>query len=439
MTGPLTNPDLVLVFGVVIAVALWAPFVILRVRRNPSLGWRALFLVSALEAFVSMPSTRVGPIEVGPFDAVIYLIFAVAIIRARDLNRWPVAMIAVLGIFALNIARSLGEFGVGGAELAFRAELFFLAAVIFGATLDASDLERLLSDIRTLALVYAGAAVSRWLGLTEGVDTFDTVFLESRAVPAAYAATMAIGMLYSLWVWLTRRAGRSALAFAVLLGVFVVLTQHRSVWVATLVGLAVLIVVQPAARLRKHQTIAGATAAIVGFLALGPSVWGDLVRVLEASASDDRTWQWRVDGWGRMWSQHLERGPESFLLGSVYGTPWDATSSRALEGRVGTSPHNFYVRSSIRLGIVAALIIVWKYMSTVARAGRSRTSVGALIAALLVQQLVYSIPYDPTLPMALIFGASLAWVRVLGHSSGPDPTPSVAPRGVQEVPFRRIR
>ena len=113
MTGRLSNPDTFLMLGALLGIAMLAPFVILAVRRNPSLGWRAVLLVLALEAFVPMPSTRVGPIEVGPLDAVIYMILAVAMLRAHELRRWPVAIIVVIGIFALNILRSFGQFGIG--------------------------------------------------------------------------------------------------------------------------------------------------------------------------------------------------------------------------------------------------------------------------------------------------------------------------------------
>jgi hypothetical protein len=400
------TPDGFLMLLALFAVLLLAPFVVQLVVAKPSYGWRAAFIVLGAGAFVSLPSTSVGPIAVNARDLVVYLVLAAGLWRCHERSRWPTALLLVLAIFVLSVLRSFATFGIGGADLAFRAELTFIGAAIFGVSLAPSDLEPLLRDVRRLAYVFVVALLTRWAGLTDGIDSYDEAFFESRAVPAIYAATMAMALIYSLWSWLERRPeGRPALA-TVVLATCVVLTRHRSVWVAAFIGLVVLLLLFRSDRHRRDRAAAVTVSAGVLVMLIGPGLFGDLFSTLEQSASDTRTWEWRVDGWRTIWTQHVARGPISMMVGTEYGHPWIDTTQATGHS---VSPHNFYVRVAVRLGLVAATIIVWMYVRVFSAAIRSTSSAGALVAALIAVQLAYFLLYDPDLAMALVAGALVSW------------------------------
>jgi O-antigen ligase len=375
-----------------------------------------------------------GPFSVFLNDGVAVLLAAGAVARLVQLRRpsWSQLWIAGLGLLVLALTlRGGAELGVQAAVNEARKYLYFLSAAAYFSTVPP---RRVLFDrLGVYWLLAAGAlvvlAVVRWAALAVGVS--GGVLGEGtslRVLSSAPTLLIAQACFIGLASWarsrgLLTRAGVACSALTVLF------LQHRTVWVVLVIGGAVL--------LTRDRGLRRGVVLLVGVLVAGLSVAAFTVleapdnRVsagLERSATNSDTFEWRYEGWREL----VEAGPSEYDE-ILFGLPFGSGYARQVgQDTVEVSPHNFYLETYLRLGVVGLLGIfgllarlLWLLRRAVGGPGLLDDHV---LFVLLVSACVYNLTYAPALFDGLLLGLAAsaaarrrAHVAAVGEQAAPVP------------------
>lgn len=187
------------------------------------------------------------------------------------------------------------------------------------------------------------------------------------------------------------------------IAVFVaILCQHRSVWAA--VGLASILVFSRLRGAALARTLLCAYfLGSLAFVLVASGVLDSLLAEFQYSVSSAGTYEARVDTWGTLVAESIERGPWSVVFGEPFGFGYERVSGGQL---VTFAPHNWYVSIFLRLGLVG----LFCFLALLAIAGRSlsRRRGGLAPAMVLVALIVYCWSYS----MPWYISPALAWVLV---------------------------
>lgn len=213
---------------------------------------------------------------------------------------------------------------------------------------------------------------------TQGFSPGAPAFYGARPVAAHIALLILVGFVLVLVD--QDIAAKIRLPLASFLGVSVVLTQHRSVWVALLIVLAlasVMVLGGSLARLSAVPVVvtgafflAALLLPYVGIQILPGSASSSAVPGANglpevAQSSDTLHWRWE------MWSSRLE-SPRSVLQwlvgGSAGQTPAFGPSSDVMNP--GNSAHSMFIDVQIMLGLVGLAIVLWLFYLAVLKVRR---------------------------------------------------------------------
>ena len=397
-------------------------------------GWSLLFAI---------PRIEVAGIGVDPVDVANLVALGAAVIRMRRGPRgWQWALLGAVALIVIGTVRGIVQLG-DGALLGFRLELYFVLPALFVATLPAATSARLIRLVVLFGVGIALVAVVRWVLFALGVSGYSgggnypipRVIDSSTALWVAFAG---VASSVALIERATSPARWKLQAVALITLAVVVLAQHRSVWVATAIMLAVAL-----AMTRRRWLVKAAVAviAVVGVLAIEVLGLGEAGQVGESFAyatTSTNTWVWRLDRWANVWSTHADRGIEAIVLGSGYGYGW-------VTGVIGTweaSPHNGFLQIAVRIGIVGALLVFAPYVAALRRLRRGGGTLGRITWLWVVGALVYYIPYSGNMLTGVLLGLAIASsaspstaaadapahdAGAIGRGGSPAGAPSVAP------------
>ncbi|MCK0090484.1 hypothetical protein MWU77_06755 [Rhodococcus sp. F64268] len=179
-----------------------------------------------------------------------------------------------------------------------------------------------------------------------------------RPITSGQAVALAACVVVSLWTW---RATKRRLYLPLSLGaaICVVVAQHRSVWVALAAALVVSLLA-----IEVHHRLVTIFATCVGAVSIillsNGGLLGQIPDLLSSSASDSRTYAGRVYDWLVLINRSVRSGPQTIIFGFPSGTGWWRYREDGL--RIGYIPHNWYVATYLRVGIVGLvgmLAIAW--------------------------------------------------------------------------------
>jgi O-Antigen ligase len=363
-------------------------------------------------AFVAAPSLPVG-LQLSTNDLAFGLLAASLAVRVlfigvpRDRTAY-LPWLALGGVFFFSLVTGLMEFGTKAGVEARPNFYFWMAGLYFAGFSYPPDVLKKLQRV----LLWCGwgvvlVVIYRWVGLKYGFVSHRVVEeagagTEFRVVGSGPALFLAfVGIAY-LAIWL--RGGRLLVlgSAAVMLGLVLVL-QHRSVWVATLGGLAVLAWHERSTVSRKLLPILAmglATVALVAtFIAVNPS--SRLLETITNSATSatkaQGTQMDRLLGWEDLLTDFARARPRNWVIGKPYGTGY----RRFVQGREEEySPHNFFVQLMLRLGIAGLLLFLWTHFALRRQlrlcmsSGAIHPGLGAAFLAILAASLLYYIPYQ---------------------------------------------
>jgi hypothetical protein len=431
--------ELLLLGLVLLAAAAAAIAVVEALVRRAELGAALLLGATLLSAILveRVPSvTLPGGIRVQLHDAVFALVLAAGILRMlrmprfAPLQRWVVLLCIML---LLSLVRGAMAFGPQHAIAEFRLFLAFISGALYFATFAPSA--RLNDQIGKLWLATSIPMMIlvclRWLDTLAGIDL--GVPAEQFGADAAvkvlngpYTFFLANAALLTVPFWQGRdERARRLLRLGMLLLLFVVLLNRRTVWLTMIIGIAVLMV--RGRRLRRRavaMVIGGVLLAVAAYVALGGSSGEDSAL---RPAAGTGTLDWRIQGWTELLGGLSDR-PMEWLIGEPIGSGF----TRVVQGlEVQAEPHNFYVMTMLRAGVVGLLALIALTFGLLRALWRAPPGGGdglltpGVFPALLAMQAVWFLTWIPGMEQGIITG--LAVGLVVAHSRGAAAVPQSRP------------
>lgn len=322
--------------------------------------------------FVKQPYIQVG-LQIYPNDLIsLFVLLSLAIgfiYRPLPITEGPfVLWLAFGGTIILSLIVGLDEYGrYAGTEV--RPFFYLWVAGLYCSATDfrESDLRRIGRWCTWSAYAFIAIAIYFWVGIESGFinrkEVFDyagggTVFRPVGSHAAFFVAAVA---LVQTMAWLrgtgTRFSGWHAVAFIA----FVTILQHRSVWIAAVIGLSCVFFLERR-HLQKRLPMLLAFALISSLvisLAAGVGYFDELTRrMLQSTLSmtdHQGTFAARVDGWERL----IETWVESSMQTIVFGFPFGRGYTRMYYGQlIEFAPHNFYLDLVLRVGLVGLVLFL---------------------------------------------------------------------------------
>jgi hypothetical protein len=374
-------------------------------------------------------SLLTSPVRVGPNDLVVVVLLTAAVarlLRARRLAPVHWMLIAFLALVVWSIARGAGPHGIPAAVAEGRKYLQFTSALLYFSTVEFRH--DLFGRIGRLWLVFTAVlcsiTVARWVGNAAGMTSgFFAGYSNVRVIPAAMTLTLAQGAILAFPLLLQR--DRLLLRFVTpTLFAFVLLLQHRTVWIAAAAGTFYLLWRERALAKRALTVLAVALGILS---ALSFTVFDDennqISEQLATSAQSTGTFEWRYEGWVALFRDSGPRDAEEQLTGLPFGTGWTRVLS---PGRVvDVSPHNFYIETFLRTGALGVALLLAVYLLSLratTNGSRDNFPLGLLLTpttlhVTVAMQLIYFITYSPDFAQAMLLGlaASIATVSSRGY------------------------
>jgi hypothetical protein len=366
-------------------------------------------------------SVLTSPVRVGPPDLVVVVLLAAAaarLLRARRLTVPQRFILVMLALIFWSIARGAGAYAMPTAVAEGRKFLQVISALLYFSTVEfRRDLFDRFGKLWLLAASALGAiTIARWIGNAAGLRSgfFESSATNARVLGASMTLVLAQAALISFPLLLRRdRLLYRLLAPAFL--VFVVVLQHRTVWIATIAGTVYLLWRE---RALAKRALGALTAALVLFGALSLTLLNtdeqdDVTGQLADSAQSTGTLEWRYQGWTALLSDSGPRNTEEVLTGMPFGTGW----ARALSAQnvVDVSPHNFYLETFLRIGLLGLAALLATYylaLKATRRFPEHRSQDGLLSPSILhvavAMQMIYSITYSPDFAQAMLLGLAAA-------------------------------
>jgi hypothetical protein len=424
---------LLVAFALVGAIA--ALLLLDRMIRDIGFTAGVLLVVSGVVVIVGEPpGVNVGGFQLTINDVLMGFVGSAFAARMLRRVRFPVAARFLTGILVLvvwSLIRGIGDYGVATAMNEARGSLAVYLVALYFATAPPTDRirERLGRAWLAYAMFLVVLAVERWLAVLGPLPTNDAWY-----IPGEYGGLRVLWsdeafVLGQTFVLLlpglmhgTLSRGRRLTAVAAL-GT-VMLTQHRSVWAATLVGIATVLLLEGNIGrkwARRLILATGVTSVLLLTLFSGPLLERS-VSSSDAASSD--TFEWRMEGWTALYRDSGPQSAAEVVVGRPYGAGWERRLT-SLGYSTDVVPHNYYVEQDLRVGLVGLALMLALYVVVMRRLARSAATgpqVGLLsdrvLPVLLAMQLLYFIPYWPAPEQALLMGFAVAAAR--GGARGGD-------------------
>ncbi|MCE3553481.1 hypothetical protein LWC33_18725 [Pseudonocardia sp. RS11V-5] len=386
--------------------------------RRAEVGAALVFLsviVQAAFLYEDVPSVRLGGMRVGATDLVAVVVLAAAVARCLRLRRlgryqyWLVLLGAVLLVSLLLGIAAHGQSAVSDS----RQYLFFVGAALYMATYRPTA--GLYDRIGRIWLLAAGLMVllacARWLHLYAGIDfgvpaEINGVDTAVRVLDGPYTFFLAGPLLLTIPCWLKPGQARWVRWLGVVLLIVVIALDRRTVWLALLVGVAVLLL--RGRRLNARSIALVAAASVLTAVVFAGDVLGR-DETPPGTVTSTGSVTWRVEGWQDLvdsWSA----SPVNWLLGEPFGSGF----ARTVEGtNIDAHPHNFYIETMIRAGLgglVALLALTVGLLRRLWRVhlGSWRLFDPGVLAPLLAMQLVWYLTWVPGLEQGIVTGMAIA-------------------------------
>jgi O-Antigen ligase len=442
--------------GVALLVAAAFGVALLEVLvRRPDVGAGFVLAGMLLQAiFVErVPSLYLRDTRIELSDLLFVLVVAAGLARLLRVRHYTPLLrwLVLLGVVLLvSLARGMVTISPQQSVNDFRQYLEFVGPALYFATFPPSVW---LSDrIGRLWLGAAGVMLAlvtlRWLDVFAGVhlgvpaEQFgnDTAI---RVIDGPYTFFLAVAAVLTLPAWARRGRRADRLRWlSVLLLVFVMLLDRRTVWLAMLVGVIVLLLRNRRFG-RRALAMLGAAAIVAALVFVAFPGGSSQQEPLARSATSTGTLAWRVNGWSELvssWSQN----PANWLVGQPFGSGFE----RRVEGsEVVSHPHNFYIETMLRtgiLGLLALLVMTAGLLRALWRVGPARGA-GAgpgwprlfgpdVLPALVAMQLVWFITWVPGSEQGIVTGLAISLVAAHARARAPLAVAARPPRPGRPAP-----
>lgn len=419
--------------GILLVLGLALPALGLLLFNSFRAGMIYLMLVFGADA-VFYASTRLQlGINVYPNDIAFAFLGAVAAARwvfATDIPRRPLPWVTFVALFFLSLALGLATFGTAAGVQARNGFYSVVAASYFMSF--AADERRVREFFDALAIAALGLVLLcayRWtvyvLQIRDllppgGVWSIDG---PTRVIAAHEALLMAQVLVLGLFFPGSAKGARVARWLAPLLLGVVVALQHRSVWIAGLVGVVSALAVSRSAiesRLGQFAALVlviALTALPLAFSERLSGLTGEIGRSAATALAGQRTVHSRLQDWRQTIREWSQAGPKVILIGYSFGrdTTRSITTESGERRNIQFSAHNHYVALLTELGILglsAFLLLVFPALIALYRscARDSEAVIAPALLALMAMQLAYYVPYGTNYLQHALLGVTVAFL-----------------------------
>ncbi len=416
---------------VAIGTLLFIPLVALRPKL--AIGSLLVLLTVLFRHFEDTWIADLGSIRIHNIDAVaagITLLLALAVLAGYPVvkSRSAALAMALLGVAALSVVVSFPFYGPTALK-AVRADilpilLFPALALVVRSTKDATGM------VRVIMAAIVAMAVFEFINyyFLDGFESRERFRFDSRAYARFLYAWQAMLVGYLLifaaaarYLGLGRRIiGNRMVEVGIIGGCVVVIavTQHRSVWFATLVGLAVIGYFSARNGVsRSHAIELTLTAMLIigGGLIVASRPDSEVLAQAQQNlaffggAANDSTAQFRVDAW-------LQYVDFATRTNPVFGTGFGREISWVTNGVERTeSAHSLYVMIYFRMGLLGLGLLLATFMAfarelsqftleAISRRAAEETFIGIAVMGCFVMTLVYSLFYGAEIQLWAIMG-----------------------------------
>jgi hypothetical protein len=426
------------------AVVAGVEFAVVLARR-PRTALAAAIVAAIASALALNISKSVGGFNLTLQDFVCFaLAVAIALRVTFHWGRRPDrAVVLVLGIIVLNVARGANQFGLQAAANEARELVYFLVTAAFFSTVHV-DFGFIVSFRRVLlaaAVFLTGVASVFWL--RHGLGTFAANGSRALTGSAAFlilaatiiAVVLPVGRVGFRWLF-------PVVGFGVLL-----LSEQRTVWVAAVASIATLYFFSTRVGARRTRRTLSAMVAVGGAavalaLASGSSgVDKSITTAYGSSLSRQGTFSWRIAGWTQLIHRQVAEPFGNILLGNPAGTGFLRVVNG---GTVSVAPHSEYVTLFVTVGLLSLTVLVVAYgsrlrqLARIARGARTDLALGALVMlTVLIAELVYFSTYSLGFSGGLLFGVATGLVR--SHSRSAEEQRSAKPARTKSAQMPALR
>jgi hypothetical protein len=387
------------------------------IRRTPVGVYLLLGTIGLIVVFTDRASFNIwiGGTRISFVDVVGAVLLAAAVARmARSgpLSELQWLFVGFFGICTLSVVMGAAEHGANAALNEFRRYFYFSSAALYFSTVRPTG--ELLAWVARVWMVFAGAllvlAIVRWAVLPFDLTGWAQPADGKRVIGSDPTLVMLQAFALGLLAWARGEAPVWMRRLTPALLAAVILMQHRTVWVALVLVLAVATLLEPKV-FRRFVPIILIGTAVIG--ALNATVLQDddvtVTAELAESAGFRGTWEWRIDGWQALLEQSGPRDEVEVLVGRPFGGGWQRVMPDG--GIVTASPHNYYVETFLRTGVAGLGFVAILYVNLMRRlARRSHFAVldGRFLLVVLVSHVVYFVAYTPGPEQGMLIGLAVA-------------------------------
>lgn len=360
---------------------------------------------------------------------------------APDFPRRHWAWLVFCAMICLSLALGLASYGTA-AGVSVRGYFYFMVTGLYGMSfpMDQRRVRFTLNALVAVAGLLLLLTAYRWVvyytpitallpeggvynvdGAIRVIKSNEALVLGQVLVGGLFFAAAARGLHVAQWL------------SPLLLGVVLAL-QHRSVWLAMLVGgLTRFLVVRTKqsstfSQLLLVAAIAGATSIPMVFSDKLSGLTQQVQHSAERALQGHDTTHERFGNWKALIELWYQGGAKSIVIGQSFG----ADSSRYVEDEKGASKkisyvaHNLFVQTLYNTGLVglAAMLVAFAYvlrgLYRLNRDGVGGTETQILLV-LMVMQMAYYVPYGEDYLQGLLFGVALSYVAARSPRKAPAP------------------
>lgn len=406
--------------------------------RFPLLALAGVLMVFVWEAVaLSFSGSSVGPITAYPQDAVFVSLAAAGSLRLLSSSLLVRGGFTLLqlgwlmfgALILFSFARGVADYGPQLAGVELRQYFYLFSAVLYFMTFPVE--RRYMKQAATLWLSASGVlllvAALRWVllaaGLASGAEwvelSLGSGITRLRVLDAAQAFFLAQAFVIGLYLRLLGGGSRRWWYIVVALLPAVVVLQHRSVWLALIVAILIIVIREGRLRGRLISTVAGVSVAgALAIVLLFGGSQGEVARSLGTSASSafetrETTVTWRLESWQVLLTGDYLDGPVEYAFGKPFGAGYDRFMSTE---EVNISPHNFYVQTFLRTGGIGVAVLLFFYVALLLRLrasrafGRVEIVYPRLMYVLLLTQIVFFVAYTPSYEQGALAGIAASLV-----------------------------
>lgn len=396
-----------------------------------------LMLAFAVDAVTLEPAGFQFGLHVYPNDIALGFLGAVAAARwifAADVPRRPAAWVVFIILFFAGLALGLATFGTAAGVQA-RSGFYSVAAATYFMSfpVDERRARDFLDALMLGALGLILICVYRWTAYVfqlrdllpaGGVWNIDG---PTRVIAAHEALVMAQVLVLALFFPGSARSAGVLRWLTPLLLAAVVALQHRSVWIAALVGIVAAMGSSRTAIESRFSQIA-ALVLVVTLTAL-PLVFSErlsgLTREIGHSAATalagQRTVDSRLQDWRQTIREWSQAGPRVILMGYGFGrnTTRSITTELGERRSIHFSLHNHYLALLTELGVLGLgsflLLVVTALIALYRTCAAGEAVIAPALLTLATMQLAYYFPYGTNYLQYALLGVILAFLATAGR------------------------